>query len=236
MGFARRTDNTPLDTATVTIKNLDNGTTRTTASDGGGFYGGVDLGPGQYLVKAELGQDVLYSCVAGVTPGQVTTANVGVENTAPVTASALNPAAPNGLNGWYISDVELSLSATDECSGVERTEFSTDGGSTWQPYTGTIVLSQEGTTTVLYRSVDRAGNIEGAGSTTVKIDKSAPTVQVAAAPSRIWPPNGKAVNVTLSANGSDAVSGLFRVTYVVTDEYGTPLGIAPRNLSGSSAA
>src|SRR5262249_45212222 len=69
MGFATRSDGTPLDTATVTIKNLDTHSTRSGATDGGGFYGGVDLSPGRYLVKAELGADVLYSCAATVTAG-----------------------------------------------------------------------------------------------------------------------------------------------------------------------
>ncbi|MBA3351194.1 MAG: family 10 glycosylhydrolase, partial [Blastocatellia bacterium] len=41
-GFARRANNTVLDTANVTITNLDNNTARTGATDGGGFYGGVD--------------------------------------------------------------------------------------------------------------------------------------------------------------------------------------------------
>jgi hypothetical protein len=76
MGFAKRGDNTPLDTATVIIENLYTKDKRTTATDGNGFYGGTDLAPGQYLVKTELGSEVLYSRVATVTAGRVTTANV----------------------------------------------------------------------------------------------------------------------------------------------------------------
>ena len=76
MGFAKRDDNTPLDTAAVTIKNLETNAVRLTATDGGGFYGGVDLTPGPYLVKAELGSETLYSCVLNVTAGTVTTADL----------------------------------------------------------------------------------------------------------------------------------------------------------------
>jgi hypothetical protein len=76
MGFARRVDNTPLDTATVTITNLDTNDTRNTTTDGGGFYGGVDLTPGDYIVKAVLNNETLYSCVANVVAGRVTTANL----------------------------------------------------------------------------------------------------------------------------------------------------------------
>jgi uncharacterized lipoprotein YddW (UPF0748 family) len=234
-GEARRADNTPLDTGAVTIKNLDDNTTRTAATDGGGFYGGVDLTPGRYLVKAVLGQDVLYSCVANVTPGSVTTADLGAETVAPVTTASLAPAAPNGSNGWYTTDVTLSLAATDNCSGVERTEYSTDGGANWQPYAGSIFINREGATTILYRSSDRAGNVEANGSTIVNIDKTAPTFQLEATPTRIFPPNGKPATVKLTGSASDTTSGLAQVSYTVTDEYGTPLTVPTRALGGNSA-
>ena len=235
MGFARPDSSTILDTGAVTIKNLDTNTVRAGTTDGGGFYGGVDLVPGPYLVKAVLGTTTLYSCVANVSSGTVTTADLGVENTAPVTAIALTPAAPNGTNGWYTTNVPVSLSATDSCSGVERIEYSTDGGVSWIPYTGTFTLDQEGTTTIRYRAIDRAGNVESYGTTTVKIDKTVPTIQLTATPLLIWPANGQSVVVTLNGNGADSVSGLSQVTYVVTDEYGAALSIAPRSLSGSPA-
>ena len=234
MGFARRPDSSPLDTADVTITNLDTNAIRSGATDGGGFYGGVDLVPGQYLVKAVLGPDTLYSCVTNVTAGIVAAADLNIENVAPVTTAALDPADPNGSNDWYTTDVNLSLSANDNCSGVARTEYSTDGGNTWFPYGGTITVSNEGTTTVLYRSVDGAGNVENAGSKTIKIDKTNPTIRLTANPAFIWPPDGNTVTVTLNATGSDEIAGLFQATYVVTDEYGTPLSIPAHSLSGNS--
>ncbi len=170
-----------------------------------------------------------------MTAGGVATADTGVENTAPVTTATLNPATPNGANEWYTSDVAVILDGSDSCTGVASTEYSTDGGATWQPYAGSFTISQEGVNTILYRSTDRAGNIETARSLTVKIDKTAPTVQLTATPSIIRGNNGKPVTVTLSGNGADATSGLASVSYVVTDEYGTPLGIPTRALSGQSA-
>jgi uncharacterized lipoprotein YddW (UPF0748 family) len=85
MGFAKCADGTAMDTGAVTIENLGTGATRATATDGGGFYGGVDLPPGQYLVKSELGADALYSCVVSVTAGVVASADLNVEVVAPVT-------------------------------------------------------------------------------------------------------------------------------------------------------
>jgi uncharacterized lipoprotein YddW (UPF0748 family) len=234
-GFARRADGTPLDTATVTIENLDTHATRGGATDGGGFYGGVDLAPGRYLVKAELGADVLHSCAATVTAGTVTTADLAVENMAPVTAATVSPSTPDGANGWYRSAVTVTLGAADNCSGVARTEFSTDGGMTWAPYTSGLALASDGVKTIHYRSIDNAGNVEAAQSLTVKIDQTAPTVAISADPSVIWPPNGKTIPVTITGAGADAVSGLADLSYVVTDEYGLPLGVPSRLFSGGSA-
>jgi uncharacterized lipoprotein YddW (UPF0748 family) len=235
MGFARRADNSILDTASVTITNLDNNATRSTATDGGGFYGGVDLAPGNYLVKAVLNNDTVYSCTAVVGAGLVTAADLTPETTAPETIAATAPAAPNGTNGWFTSDVGVTLSATDNCAGVAATEYSLDG-ATWQPYAGGFTISAEGTTTVSYRSTDRAGNSEAVKTLVVMIDKSAPSVSLSASPNRIWPPNGKMIPVTLTLNGSDAVSGLSSVSYTITDEYGTSLSIPARSLSGNAAS
>jgi len=234
MGFARRADNTVLDTAAVTITDLTNGNTRSTVTDGGGFYGGVDLPPGEYLVKAVLNNETLYSCVANVSAGTVTTAHLQPETIAPATMAILNPSASHGSNGWYINNVSVSLSTLDGCSGVAVTEYSTDGVN-WTPYAGSILISSEGVTTVSYRSTDRAGNTEAVKTVTVHIDKTAPAINLTANPNLIFPPNGQSVTVNLRGVGSDAISGLASVSYIVTDEYGTSLSIPTRTLSGNSA-
>ena len=234
-GFARRANSSALDTAAVTIRNLNTNATRSGATDGGGFYGGVDLDPGSYLVKAELGPDTVWSCVSNVAAGLVTTADLNPETVAPVTTLTASPAAPDGSNGWYVTTPTITLSATDSCSGVVSTEYSVNNGATWQPYMSPINITQEGTTTILFRSTDRAGNTEIAGSRTFMVDLTDPSVQITANPSRIWPPNGEMTNITLSGSGADAVSGLSQVSYVVTDEYGTALSIGTRSLTGNSA-
>lgn len=174
-GFARNIESnvkrggaTVLDTATVTITNLDDNATRTTATDGGGFYGGVDLTPGNYLVRAVLNSDTFYSCVSTVTAGNVTTADLSPETIAPVSSAATNPAAPN-KEGVFTTPVEVTLSASDNCSGVASTEYSLDGAS-WQPYTGAFTISDKGTTTISYRSADRAQNTEGVKTLPITID------------------------------------------------------------------
>ena len=226
-GEARRADNTLLDTATVTIENLETHAIRTTKTDGGGFFGAVDLAPGLYRAQVES----LYYCF-NVTPGLV--ANAAQDTFAPETAATLTPGTPDGQNGWFKTKPIVSLSAIDNCSGVASTEYSTDSGVTWQPYNGSFVVQNEGTTTILYRSADRAGNAEPAKSITLDVDTTAPAITLTATPSEIWPPNGQTVTVVINGTGADSVSGLANVSYVVTDEYGSSLSIPVRTLAGNS--
>jgi uncharacterized lipoprotein YddW (UPF0748 family) len=227
-GEARRSDNTLLDTATVSIENLDTHAIRTTRTDGGGFFGAVDLAPGSYRAQTES----LYFCF-NVTPGSVTDA--ARDSFAPATTATLAPGSPDGQNGWFRTKPTVSLNALDNCSGVATTEYSTDGGVTWQPYSGGFVLQNEGVTTVLYRSTDQASNVEDVKTITVKVDTVSPSLALTATPNEIWPPNGRTVKVTINGTGGDLVSGLAHVSYVVTDEYDLSLSIPARSLSGNSA-
>jgi uncharacterized lipoprotein YddW (UPF0748 family) len=226
-GEARAADDTPLDTAPVTIENLDTHATRTATTDGGGFFGAVDLTPGSYRARAGAS----YFCF-NVAPGLV--AEAERDTLAPATDAAVTPSAPGGQNGWYTASVAVTLDATDNCAGVAATEYSTDGGQTWQPYAGAFTVGDEGAHTILYRSTDRANNTETAKELLLKIDKTAPSVTLSATPSVIWPANNQTIDATIAGSASDSVSGLAGVSYVVTDEYGTPLGITPRSLSGTS--
>ena len=236
MGFARRADNSILDTATVTVENLDTGVIRTGATDGGGFYGAVDLEPGNYRVKAQLGSTTLFACSATIVAGQVTTADLTSASAGtPTTTATLSPASPDGANGWYVTSPTLTLDAITGCGAIARTEYSLDNGSSWQTYNGPVTLGQEGVIPVLFRSIDQAGTIEPTGSQTVMVDLNQPTLQIAADPPRISSPNGRSVPVLVAATGADSASGLSQVSYQVNDEYGTPLSIDPRLLSGNSA-
>jgi uncharacterized lipoprotein YddW (UPF0748 family) len=226
-GEALRTDGSAYDTAAVTIENLATLATISTKTDGGGFFGAVDLAPGSYRAQV----DTLHYCF-DVAAGLV--ANAERDVLAPETVASISPATPDGQNGWYKTKPTITLNASDNCSGVASVQYSTDGGQTWQPYTGAFNSQTEGTTTILYRSLDRSGNTENAKSITLKIDTGAPTVALSATPSVIWPANNEMVNVRLDGSGSDAVSGLASVSYVITDEYGTALNLSPRSLAGSS--
>jgi len=79
-----------------------------------------------------------------------------------------------GNGGWYRSDVHVSLSAMDDLSGVLISNYSLDGGITFNTYTEGIVISTEGETELKFYSVDKAGNNEAIKSVMIKIDKTYP--------------------------------------------------------------
>lgn len=63
----------------------------------------------------------------------------------------------------------VTLSATDDISGVSRTEYNLDGAG-WTDYTGPIALTTDGRHELLYRSIDFAQNQEADQSLTLRID------------------------------------------------------------------
>ena len=92
----------------------------------------------------------------------------------------ISPSGTQGLNGWYMNDVTVTLAATDgdSGSGIEKTEYSMDSGTTWTTYLEPFVVSREGMTVTQYRSADKAGNKEEIKIQEIKIDKTAPEAKI----------------------------------------------------------
>ncbi|WP_214105414.1 glycosyl hydrolase family 95 catalytic domain-containing protein [Acrocarpospora catenulata] len=83
------------------------------------------------------------------------TLTVKVDATAPVSAAT-------------VEEATVTITATDATSGLERTEYSVDGGD-WTAYTAPVTVTGDGEHQVRYRSADKAGNVEEAKSVTVTI-------------------------------------------------------------------
>ncbi|WP_164472566.1 OmpL47-type beta-barrel domain-containing protein [Cohnella candidum] len=164
-----------------------------------------DLKIGLYAFSALDGSSITadfdYFAVAPVTPPDVT---------APVTTATVQSELPQSPSGWYSSDVTLTLTASDEESGVQSTEYRTNGGD-WQTYSAPVTLTSEGVTTFEYRSRDRQGNLEETKALTVSIDKTAPVLKLAVDQPVLWPPNNKPVPVHVTAEPADSGSGVDRV-------------------------
>lgn len=159
---------------------------------------------GEYKLKIEVPADDNNANNFKELPG------IKIDATAPVSTHTLSPAAPNGLNGWYISDVSITLSATDAGSGVASIKYQVDGGS-WQTYSGAISISTDGTHTVKYYAIDNVANTEGEHTIpAIKIDKTKPTITLTATSQNTQ--NNKWL---LEATVSDATSGVAKVEFYI---------------------
>ena len=131
-----------------------------------------------------------------------------IDKTAPETSCELDPSEPDGENDWCVSDVEVTLTATDDSSGVEFTYCKLDNGE-YEEYDGPITVSEDGEYKLWYYSVDYAGNEETKKSVDFKIDKTPPTIELT------W--DGE--NSKLVADVNDETSGINRVEFSVNGKY-----------------
>ncbi|MGH9411797.1 MAG: OmpL47-type beta-barrel domain-containing protein, partial [Vicinamibacterales bacterium] len=154
----------------------------------------------------------------------------------PVTTAAL--AGTAGLNGWFVSTVQVTLTATDQDSpnDVAATYYTIDGGPQ-QTYGGPFAVSGDGVHQITFWSVDKEGDVEAANSRTIKIDTTAPTVAVSASLTSLWPPNNQTVPDVISGTLFDATSMIdpASVSFRVIDSEGTlqPSGAVTVNPDGS---
>jgi parallel beta-helix repeat protein len=156
------------------------------------------------------------------------TQSILVESVPPTTSVGL--AGTLGFAGWYVSDVTVTLTATDNVggSGVKYTMYRIDSGS-WLTYTTPIILTSEGSHPVEFKSTDLAGNAESTKSVTVKIDKTDPVLTIDQT-------NGFEIAVdyaVISWIGSDATSGIVRFEVSIDGGAFASVGMAmSHNFSG----
>jgi len=95
----------------------------------------------------------------------------------PVTICDITPERPTGNNEWYVSNVSITLTATDEASGVNYTMYKIDSGE-WQKYTKPFVVDGDGIHHIQYYSVDNVGNIEDVKESQIKMDLYGPKISI----------------------------------------------------------
>ena len=148
---------------------------------------------------------------------------IKIDRTDPTTQAEV--AAPNG-NNWYGAAVDVKLVANDNLSGVAKTFYKVDGGTT-QTYGDTAFsFGTEGTHTISFWSVDAAGNTETAGAPiTLNIDKTAPSTTVI---NPISPDSGWFVTsgIPVAFDANDSGSGIAATYYTIDGgarhTYGVP--------------
>jgi outer membrane protein assembly factor BamB len=146
------------------------------------------------------------------------TVMIRIDATAPLTQAAAT--GPMGTNGWYRASVQVSLTASDNLSGMANSYYTVDGGAT-QTYAGVFWVAGTGTHTIKYWSMDQANNTETQRTLMVGIDTSGPVITAATNPSS-GTKRGAPYTVTVSGRITDTPSGVKpnSSVYNVIDEYG----------------
>lgn len=194
-----------------------------------GWYG-WDVAAGCWFVTVTAdGYRTLISPVVGVPPA-VTDLNLALrpataDATAPTVSASASP-EPNSA-GWSRTDVTVTLSAADEAggSGLHALTYSATGaqpvGETSDPDgEAAIQITTEGVTVISFFARDLAGNLSPAGSVTVSLDKTPPTLACSACPDSLWPPNHELVAITTTVSLLDELAGPDRwwLTGAASDE------------------
>ena len=100
---------------------------------------------------------------------------VTIVDTTPPSLSVSSACTSNGENGWCRGNVNVTLSPSDNATGISERQYKINNGS-WNGLSGNShTLSDEGSYTVYYRVKDGAGNWSTESSVSVKIDKSNPS-------------------------------------------------------------
>jgi hypothetical protein len=132
----------------------------------------------------------------------------------PTTTITLAPAAPDGLNGWYVSTVGVTIAATDPEEDVAQTRCALDPASAPSGFAdlpdaacALTSVPSDGQHALYAASIDDQGNIEDpVKSVTFKLDGTAPTLSPGLnVPSPVLV--GQA-GIIASPNASDATSGI----------------------------
>jgi hypothetical protein len=126
---------------------------------------------------------------------------IKIDRTAPQVTGTLDPASPNGDNGWYTAPVSVSWSGDDSKSGVNEVSGldSCDADAT---YSG----PDSATASVTGHCDDIAGNT-GTGTVQFKYDATAPVVGAASLSGTAGTSGWYTSSVTVNWTCTDATSG-----------------------------
>jgi hypothetical protein len=153
------------------------------------------------------------------------TYGVGIDNTLPITTHTLDPATPDGDNGWYKSDLQVTLNAYDPetllvSSGVDEMFYQIAGGpiENISGGYGSFVIGVEydsSSVEVRYWAVDNVGNTEPPNSFTIKMDQTPAAVDLVYEVESGNPIQGWIL--VFNATASDITSGMDRVEFFLND-------------------
>jgi hypothetical protein len=160
--------------------------------------------------------------------------DIRCDGTPPTSWHKFDPPDPDGLNGWYVSDLEVTLNAADPSigcnkrgSGVDYIVYEVDGEQgIIHGNNGKFTINEDGEDIeVVYWAVDNVGNEETPHHTfTIDMDQTPPDVNL----TYTWRGKKPPYEFIFKATAIDAISGMERVEFWVNDDlYETVYGTGP---------
>ena len=140
------------------------------------------------------------------------------DTTPPFTTHNLDPPDPDGLNDWYVSDLNVTLNATDDLSGVKEIKYRVNSGpvQTIPGDAGSFIITDDGDGILIeYWAIDYAGNTETSKSFLIDMDQTEPEIEITYE-AQYDPPRGWIFIFTATA--TDLTSGIDRVEFYLNEE------------------
>ncbi len=141
---------------------------------------------------------------------------VTVDNTPPVSLATFGSSQYSANGNLYVSgSTGITLTATDNASGVRMSEYSIDGAP-FVTYSAPFTLTAypEGSHTIAYRSTDNLGNQEKAKQLAVILDKTPPKTAIAGSDSLVEGVVNTVSPVTsFTLTATDSLSGVRNIWY-----------------------
>ncbi|SIM55347.1 ThuA domain-containing protein [Micromonospora cremea] len=128
-----------------------------------------------------------------------------VDTTPPTVSVAVDPAAPNGKDGWYVSPITMSATGTDDRTGPVGISYAVGDGA-WADYREPVKVTEDGTHELRFRAVDEAGNTSPESAVSLRVDSTAPVVSFAGVTDGGSYQLGKMLPI--SASAKDPASGV----------------------------
>src|SRR3989338_6446010 len=190
-------------TASDSVSGADKTYYSTDCSDPATVYGGPFTlsNDGTYSIK-------YYSTDQAGNSESIKTADyqVKIDTTAPSTSVS----GLDNSEDWYTEAVTITLTASDSVSGVGKTYYSTDGSDPALTYSSPFTFSNEGTYSIRYYSIDKAGNSETVKSaeSAIKIDTASPSGSKKINNNASYTAQSDAILILSASDSSSGLSGM----------------------------
>ncbi|UCH96035.1 MAG: PKD domain-containing protein [Candidatus Aminicenantes bacterium] len=134
----------------------------------------------------------------------------------PVSTLTTNPATPDGLDGWFKSAVQVTITAEDSGSGIKEIYYKKDSDSVFTIVQGdqAVFSPGDGTYTIEYYALDKAGHEESPHNFySFKVDTVNP--ETTAAIHGNGSGNIYINHATIILEASDTMSGVKEIHYII---------------------